>query len=247
MRYLVFSDIHSNLEAFQTLLQETSQENIDVYLFLGDLVGYGASPNEVISLFHSIKGKKIYIRGNHDKVIAGIESPHHFNPVAAASAKWSSLVLDKKYREFLYNLHEGPKNVDEEICICHGAPFDEDSYLFSIYEASKAFAFMDRPICFFGHTHYPSIFILHKNKKFSCIPLEKDVVLNLNKDERYMINPGSIGQPRDRNPNPSYIIYETETKKMYFKRFSYNINKAQSRIIEENLPEMLARRLSLGI
>lgn len=245
MKYLIFSDIHSNLEAFEKLLSTRKATEVDKYLFLGDLVGYGANPNETIELFKSVN-KLHYIRGNHDKVIADLESSSLFNPVAAFSAEWSKIQISETNQEFLKNIKRGPEIVDHFITICHGSTFDEDYYVFSMFEAVESFKFMETQVGFFGHTHFPIIYLL-RNDKIDIVPLSKNTKIKLDPNTRYLINPGSIGQPRDKDPDPSFVIFDSTRKEVHFQRFSYNIKKTQRKIREVGLPEILASRLESGI
>lgn len=245
MRYLVFSDIHSNLEAFEGLLKCDPVKKADKYLFLGDLVGYGANPNKTIDFFKELSS--IYsIRGNHDKVIANLESSSLFNPVAAFSAEWSKLQISEANQVFLKQIKKGPEVVDHFITICHGSTFDEDYYVFSMFEAVESFKFMETSIGFFGHTHFPVIYLL-RNEKIDIVPLTQETKIKLDPNTRYLVNPGSIGQPRDKNPNPSFIIFDSDRKELFFKRFTYNIKETQRKIREAGLPEILASRLESGI
>lgn len=245
MRYLIFSDIHSNLEAFEKLLTLKKVQEADKFLFLGDLVGYGADPNLTIQFYKELKD--VYsIRGNHDKVISELESSSLFNPVAAFSAEWSKLQIGKENLEILLDLKKGPKVIDHFITICHGSTFDEDYYVFSMFEAVESFRFMQTSIGFFGHTHFPIIYLL-RNEKIDVVPLNKNTKIKLDPNTRYLINPGSIGQPRDKDPNPSFIIFDSTKREIQFIRYSYNVKKAQKKIREAGLPEILASRLESGI
>ncbi len=245
MRYLIFSDIHSNLEALEKLLSLKITESIDKFLFLGDLVGYGADPNDTISLFRSMKNT-FSIRGNHDKVISNLESSSLFNPVAAFSAEWSKVKLSENNREFLKNLKKGPVVIDHFLTICHGSTFDEDYYVFSVFEAVESLKFMKTSIGFFGHTHFPVIYF-QRNNKLNAIPLNSDKKIKLDPNTRYLINPGSIGQPRDKNPRSSFIVYDSDKREIIFSRFEYNIKKTQKKIRAAGLPELLASRLESGV
>lgn len=245
MKYLVFSDIHSNLEAFEALLSLNAFKEADKYLFLGDLVGYGANPNEIINRFKVIENTYC-IRGNHDKVIADLESSSLFNPVAAFSAEWSKIHIADENQVYLKQLKTGPEVVDHCITICHGSTFDEDYYVFSMFEAVESFKFMNTSIGFFGHTHFPVIYLL-RNEKIDIVPLMQETRIKLDPNTRYLINPGSIGQPRDKNPNPSFVIFDASRKELQFKRFAYNIKEAQRKIRNAGLPEILASRLEAGI
>ncbi len=245
MRYLIFSDIHSNLEAFEKLLSDKTISSVDKFLFLGDLVGYGADPNDTISIFKEMKNTHA-IRGNHDKVIANLESSSLFNPVAAFSAEWSKVKLTDENRKFLTNLQKGPVIIDRFLTICHGSTFDEDYYVFSVFEAVESMKFMKTSIGFFGHTHFPVIYF-QRNNKLNAIPLNSDTKIKLDPNTRYLINPGSIGQPRDKNPKSSFIIYDSDKREITFKRYEYNLKKTQKKIRAAGLPELLASRLESGV
>jgi len=245
MKYLVFSDIHSNLEAFQAMLALDVIQDADKILFLGDLVGYGASPNEVMDLFRSLP-ETHYVRGNHDKVIADLESSALFNPVAAFSAEWSKYQLSDANASFLKEMPQGPLIIDRCITICHGSLFDEDFYLFSNFEAAESFKFMETSLGFFGHTHFPIVYLL-RNDRIDTVPLAHSMKIRLDENTRYMINPGSVGQPRDRNPDPSFMILDTNRQELLFFRFTYPVVQAQKKILDAKLPEMLATRLQAGV
>jgi len=212
MKYLIFSDIHSNLEAFQKLLSINKNKNIDKYIFLGDLVGYGPNPDEITNLYRELDNTHS-IRGNHDKVIADLESSSLFNPVAAFSAEWSKTQISEDNFKYIKELSKGPEIIDHFITICHGSTFDEDYYVFSMFDALESFKFMETS----------------------------------DSNTRYLINPGSIGQPRDKNPNSSYILFDSRKKEINFVRFSYNVKKTQKKIQDAGLPETLATRLESGI
>lgn len=246
MRYLVFSDVHSNLEALKAMLDFVKNKRLDKFLFLGDIVGYGANPNEVIEEIRKIPSISL-IRGNHDKAVVGLANLDYFNPVAAVAVLWTSRNLKPENLQFLRNLNQGPLRINEEITICHGAPWDEDYYMFNKFDALEAFSLFETKICFFGHTHFPAIHILENGDVKTLYPSKFSFRLKIEDDFRYLINPGSIGQPRDGNPHSSFIIYDSKKKIITIHRIPYDISKAQSKIIEAGLPHMLANRLSSGI
>ena len=152
MRYLVISDIHANLEAFDTVMAEAKSIGYEKVLLLGDLVGYGADPNAICERVRDLKADAL-IRGNHDKVGSGVESPEGFNAVARNAIRWTYETLNKENREWLAALPAGPLIVDDMIEICHGTPFDEDAYVFDDLDALRAMHAARRPLCLFGHTH----------------------------------------------------------------------------------------------
>ncbi|MEW6456431.1 MAG: metallophosphoesterase family protein [Acidobacteriota bacterium] len=246
MKYLVFSDIHGNLEALVSFLKFIKKKRIDSFLFLGDLVGYGANPNEVIESLKKFSSITM-IRGNHDKVSCELNDIESFNPIAAEAIKWTKAHLSLENISYLKRLRKGPLEVDEEIYICHGSPSNEDYYVFDDYEAREAFSVFNSKICFLGHTHFPVIFKKKDNLIETHYILENHKIIKLNRNSRYLINPGSIGQPRDRNPKLSFIIFDTLKWEVTFFRLDYDIQTAQKKIIENNLPPILARRLEYGI
>ncbi len=246
MRYLIFADIHGNLEAFLAVLKFVQKKKIDHYIFLGDLVGYGASPNEIIQKVQSLKPLSL-IRGNHDKAVCGLDSIETFNPIAASAIYWTKEKLLKKSAGFLCRLKMGPQIIQEKMTICHGAPFDEDYYVFGEFDAAEAFDHFQTPLCFFGHTHFPFVYT-EKDGVIEGTFIEGDAnEIRLEKDVRYLVNPGSVGQPRDRNPQAACLIYDSESRLLKFQRLEYNIEVAQRKILSERLPPALAERLTLGI
>jgi predicted phosphodiesterase len=246
MRYLIFSDIHGNLEAFDVLLRFAAKKKIDHYVCLGDLVGYGASPNEIIHKVRKLKPFSI-IRGNHDKAVSGQDSIETFNPIAAAAIRWTQSVVTKSNAEFLHKLHRGPLAVDGLFTICHGAPFDEDYYVFGEFDADEAFDYLPTPLGFFGHTHFPFVYNRRGEDVAGAYMDGNGREIKLEKGVSYLINPGSIGQPRDRNPQAAFAIYDSERQTVKFHRLAYDIAAAQKKIHKAELPPALAERLAVGI
>jgi len=246
VRYFIFTDIHGNLEALHAVLKFIQKKRVDHYILLGDLVGYGASPNEVIQKVVALKPISI-IRGNHDKAACGLDSVQNFNPIAAAAIHWTRKTVTKKNMDFLERLVKGPGIIGDHITVCHGAPFDEDYYIFGEFDADEAFGFFQTPVCFFGHTHFPYIYS-KVEQSIEGIFVEDNVFeFKLEKDLRYLINPGSVGQPRDRNARAACAIYDSDTRIIKFYRVEYDIEAAQKKILKEGLPIGLAERLAMGI
>ena len=246
MRYLIFTDIHGNLESFLALLKFIQRKKIDYYIFLGDLVGYGASPNEIIQKIQTMKPISL-IRGNHDKAVCGLDSIDTFNPIAASAIYWTKQNLKKKNMDYLSRLNKGPTIIHDNITLCHGAPFDEDYYIFGEFDAAEAFKYIRTPLCFFGHTHFPYVYTEKDSFVEGTFLMGNSNEVKLEKGMRYLINPGSVGQPRDRNPRASCAIYDSDVRRIKFFRLDYDIEEAQKKIREEDLPLALAERLSLGI
>jgi diadenosine tetraphosphatase ApaH/serine/threonine PP2A family protein phosphatase len=246
MRYLVISDIHANLEAYETVMVEARSIGFDKVLLLGDLVGYGADPNAICDRVRDLKPEAL-IRGNHDKVGSGVESPEGFNAVARNAIRWTYDNLNKENRDWLAALPAGPMIVDEMIEICHGTPFDEDAYVFDDLDALRAMHAARRPLCLFGHTHVQVGHSLSRDQ-FGLATSEeaRPLTIKLEEANRYLVNPGSVGQPRDGDPRAGFGIADTTAREMTIYRVEYPIAKAQARILEEGLPDVLAQRLALG-
>ena len=246
MRYLVLTDIHANLEALDACLVDARSRGYDKTLVLGDLVGYGADPNAVIERIRSLKPMAI-VRGNHDKVASGLEQAEGFNAVAKSAAKWTLDVLQPEYREWLAALPEGPIYIDELVEICHGSPFNEDAYIFDELDAVRALKTSSRPLCLFGHTHYPVTFELSADAFDTLVPTTASVAeLWLKEGAKYLVNPGSVGQPRDGDPRAAYAIVDTRRRCVELLRLTYPVEGAQDKVIRAGLPEVLAQRLAVG-
>jgi predicted phosphodiesterase len=246
MKYLIISDIHSNMEALSAVLGSVKRKKFDRVLVLGDLVGYGASPNQVVDTIRKLKSA-VVIRGNHDKVASGIESGENFNRAALQSAQWTRKKLTPENRSYLLHLPQGPAEVEEEMLVSHGTPLDEDAYLFSDYDAYEVFQIMEFRLCFFGHTHLPVIYAVSNQRLFTFRPSGDKVKVELIGGFKYLINPGSVGQPRDKNPLASYAIYDSDSRALTFRRVPYSIPRTQEKILKAGLPSSLANRLSLGV
>ncbi len=245
MRYLVLSDLHANFEALNTVL-ESAAGNYDRILCLGDLVGYGADPNAVTDWVRA--NTAVVVRGNHDRACAGLEDLAWFNPVARIAAEWTHHQLTPGNREYIAALPKGPISV-ENFQVMHGAPLDEDEYMVQAADAGQAFPYLETSLGFFGHTHLQGGFEWTRSH-IRVIPRpgpgETEFVLELDPDCAYLINPGSVGQPRDADPRAAYVLYDPEDKYIVYRRTPYDISAAQEKIHNAELPGVLAERLSLG-
>jgi diadenosine tetraphosphatase ApaH/serine/threonine PP2A family protein phosphatase len=254
MRLLLFSDIHANLEAMEACLAVAPAH--DVLVNLGDVVGYNASPNEVCERVRAMGGT--IVRGNHDRACSGLIDLSEFNVVAAMSARWTQTALTEEHLDWLRALPQGPLRLAEVTGVefVHGSARDEDEY---VLNPSTAAANLRMPghsdKIFFGHTHLQGGFDLEDGRvrNFAPVfPTGEDVVeytMPLLSGERYLINPGSIGQPRDGDWRAAFALYERDGDApgaVTFYRVPYDVNETQRRIISANLPDRLATRLKVG-
>jgi diadenosine tetraphosphatase ApaH/serine/threonine PP2A family protein phosphatase len=246
MRYLVLTDIHANLEALEACLKDAGARGFDSTLVLGDLVGYGADPNAVVARVQGLKPTAV-IRGNHDKVACGVDQAEGFNVVAKSAAIWTLTTLTPENREWLAALPQGPLIVDELIEICHGSPVDEDAYIVDELDALRALRASARPLCLFGHTHYPVVFELSTSPLGGeTLSSSTDAEFVIEPRSKYLLNPGSVGQPRDSDPRAAYAIVDTSARHVEMVRLAYPVEEAQAKVIQAGLPEVLAHRLALG-
>jgi predicted phosphodiesterase len=246
-RYLVLSDIHSNLEALEAVLAVSDRQKCDRVVVLGDLVGYGADPNAVVQRIRDLKPVAV-VRGNHDKVAVGLDTADDFNPMARAAAVWTQAALQQDTREFLRALPAGPQLVGDELEICHGSPMDEDLYVVADADALRSIDVMRRPLCMFGHTHVAMCARLDAKRRLD-IETPKghpEFDTELAPSARYLINPGSVGQPRDGDSRAAYAIADLDKRLVTLYRVAYPIETAQRKILDAGLPPMLAYRLGMG-
>jgi diadenosine tetraphosphatase ApaH/serine/threonine PP2A family protein phosphatase len=244
MRYLVLSDIHANLEALQAVLADATP--VDRTLVLGDVIGYGADPNAVVELLRALSDVT-FIRGNHDKVGTGLESASGFNHLARQAIQWTAATLTDDNRAWVTALERGPIEIDALVEICHGSPFDEDVYVFDDLDVRHAFTAMTRRVCLFGHTHVPAAFTM-TGKAVDAVgpPRGARYELDLLPETRYLVNCGSVGQPRDADPRAAYGVVDTDTPSVAVVRVEYDVAVAQAKILAAGLPDVLAHRLAIG-
>jgi predicted phosphodiesterase len=246
VRYLVLTDIHANLEALDACVEHARERGFDQTLVLGDLVGYGADPNAVVERVRALAPVAV-VRGNHDKVACGMEQADGFNFVARSAAQWTFDVLSPDNRAWLAALPAGPIEVDRLVEICHGSPFDEDAYIFDELDAVRALKVSTRPLCLFGHTHYPVTFQLTAEEFDAAGPASTaESQLRLQPGAKYLINPGSVGQPRDGDPRAACAIVDVDAASVDLFRVEYAIEEAQAKVIRAGLPDVLAQRLAVG-
>jgi predicted phosphodiesterase len=245
MRYLILSDIHANHEALRAVLAHVKRKRWDKAIVLGDVVGYGANPNQAVDLVRGLK-PLVAIRGNHDKVCSGIEDGEMFNRVALQAAIWTRQKLTPSNLRWLQSLPEGPVVVDGAFAVAHGTPIDEDAYIFGEIEALNVFRQTAFPLCFFGHSHFPVVFGLSPDAIQTVLTTPRAFRFRLQPGVRYLVNPGSIGQPRDGIPLASFAVFDSVTQSVSIYRLPYRIERAQQKILDAGLPRPLADRLALG-
>lgn len=245
MRHLILSDIHGNWDALSTVLDSVRDEPFDSVLVLGDLVGYGASPHRIIDRVRRFGPELTIVRGNHDKVVAGLEEGLGFNSVALASIRWTRSRLGKRRLAYLRDLQQGPAQV-EDFLLCHGSPADEDLYILNEESAMRAFADTEFSLAFFGHTHVPCV-IGERADGIEWQDLVPGVTLELPANKRYLVNVGSVGQPRDRDPRAAFVVYDSVKRLVEIRRVAYPVERAQRRIVRAGLPSLLADRLAIGM
>jgi diadenosine tetraphosphatase ApaH/serine/threonine PP2A family protein phosphatase len=254
MRALILSDIHGNLEALTAVLAAAGQW--DALWNLGDMVGYGASPNEVLQVVRPLA--TLTARGNHDRVCCGLASTRNFNPTARAAAKWTMEELSAENLEWLRGLPKGPlqpepRTPDEaRVTLAHGSPLNEDQYIQKMRDAWAPLRQMTTAITFVGHTHIQGGFAQRLHDWHELRPRyagrggSEMWTLAIAPGMRCLINPGAVGQPRDFDWRAAFAIYDSEANEVAFHRVPYDVARAQARIRRAKLPERLAARLREG-
>jgi predicted phosphodiesterase len=250
VRLLVLSDIHANLQAMEACL--AAAPPYDVVVNLGDIVGYGGSPNEVIERARALG--KFFVRGNHDKAAAGLMDLADFNPIAGLAALWTREKLSSENLEWLRSLPHGPIEIDDlpNVQFVHGSPADEDEYVVTLRDAIEPLLTTTAAVTFFGHTHLQGCFSSSNAISDFFRPLYNTVGQSersefpLKGGLRYLVNPGSVGQPRDGDWRAGFAVYDSDAGVVTFCRVPYNLKASQDKIIAANLPQRLATRLAAG-
>ncbi len=241
MKWAILSDVHGNQEALQAVIEDLRREGAERIAYLGDAVGYGANPNECLRLLRELA--ELMVAGNHDYGAVDLTDVSYFNSAAKAAVLWTGRQLSEESRDFLCRLHLFHQV--ENITFVHATPHEPDrwNYIFTVPEAEEGFRAMDGELAFIGHSHSPLILAQKEGKRI--IATERYEVI-LQGGVRYIINVGSVGQPRDGNPQSAYGLYDEHSRKYTLRRVSYDIETAQKKIIRAGLPPSLARRLSRG-
>ena len=240
------SDLHANWEATRAALAAASALGFDRAAVLGDLVGYGGSPEEVVREVREL-APEVVIRGNHDRVVAGIEDGEDFNFLAIQAALMNRRLLSEDSLRYLAGLPSGPLPLGDGCIVVHGSPRDEDEYVVDLPEAAEIFEEVDFTLCLFGHTHIPCAFRRTASGVSRIFPAADGTRIALRQGERLLLNPGSVGQPRDEDPRASFLLIDQQRKEAVFHRVVYPIQQAQLRILEAGIPPLLAQRLERGV
>jgi len=245
VRYLIISDLHSNWEALEAVLKD-AHGLYDEIICLGDLAGYGPDPNRVIEWVRN--NVTTVIRGNHDRASAGLDDLEWFNPIARAATVWTISQLTPENASYLASLPQGPV-IFKGFLLVHGSPLDEDEYLVSITDARNVFQYLETNVAFFGHTHLQGIFAW-VNGRYDVIrrpePFESNIHVTLDPDGAYLINPGSVGQPRDTDARAAYAIFDIGKRQVTLRRTPYDAETTRSKIEKAGLPDILGSRLMIG-
>jgi diadenosine tetraphosphatase ApaH/serine/threonine PP2A family protein phosphatase len=245
VRFLIISDTHANWKALEAVLENAAGQYEQI-VCCGDLVGYNPEPVRVLEWTRQYCAA--VVRGNHDKVVCGIESLEWFNEAAADAARWTTGQLAREQIEYLRGLPKGPQKL-EHFHIWHGSPRDEDQYVTSVQEASPAFENLELPLGFFGHTHLQGVFF-DKQRRYgskAAVPKrETEIFVELEPDVLYLVNPGSVGQPRDGDPRAAYALYDSDLRLVCLRRVPYDIVATAEEIRKAGLPDVLAQRLFYG-
>ncbi|MBU1062428.1 MAG: metallophosphatase family protein [Candidatus Omnitrophica bacterium] len=243
MRYGLFSDVHSNLESFQEVLACIDKEKPNQYVFLGDIVGYNANPNECIQLLKDLVERTgcTCIAGNHDYAVLDYTDTKNFNSYAKHAVEWTKRQLKSSDIQFLTQMKLTHRIGNFTIVHSTLVAPEAWGYVFDMNDAYPNFKILQDQICFIGHSHMPGFFSTGDK-----IGSSSEAKIIVQKDVKYIVNVGSVGQPRDGDPKASCAIYDTDTSTIKIKRVSYNIKKTQERIIQVGLPDILAERLGIG-
>lgn len=240
MQYAVLSDVHSNLDALKVVLEDVDQRKISDIVFIGDAVGYGPNPNECIELL--TERCKILLAGNHDWGVLGLTDITYFNEYARAAIEWTKSVLTERNRDVLKSFLITKAMKEEDIFLVHSTPKEPEEwhYLLTLWDAEINFYYFNNTFCFLGHSHQP--FIVERLPSGELITYKGTV--QIGRTKRYIINAGSVGQPRDGDPRACYAIIDDE--KIEIVKVPYDIESVQKKMGKESLPSLLIERLSYG-
>jgi len=239
----IISDIHGNLHALEAVLEQLEKEKVDMIVCCGDVVGYGARPNECVDTIRRLNIPTI--AGNHDHAALLLTDISNFNEIAKAAVLWTKRVLTEENMEFLRQLPLSLKDTANNVFYVHASPKEpgEWNYILTMGEARTNFNYFTEQICFIGHSHQP--FIIENDEGNLACPTRPEI--ELREGRRYLINVGSVGQPRDHNPRPCFVIVDFESRRLEIRRCDYDLAGSQQAIISAGLPRELAERLAHGM
>ena len=242
MKYIIFSDVHSNLEALNTFSEQIKNIEYDKLVCLGDIVGYCSDPNPVVDWIR--QNCDIILAGNHDYAAVGKTDTTYFNSYALESCEWTQKALTQGNKNYLSSLPN--EMVEDGIYWVHSSPYEPDKwhYVVSKGKAELHFANFQEPLCFLGHSHCPLVL---ENSPDGSIEIFFYTAIKIKPKYRYITNVGSLGQPRDGNNQPAFVVYDSEGDDIDFHRFDYDWPTTQKKIIQNGLPDYLAERLSHGV
>lgn len=245
MRIGIFSDVHANVEALSAVVEALKRERIDVHYCLGDVVGYGASPNECADIVRRVA--KVTILGNHDAAVAGRMDYSYYYEAARRALDLHAATLSAENMEWLRSLPYMHKIEGTQVHLCHGSPvrLEEFEYIFAPEQARECLPYYDElgHLTMIGHSHLCKVFELSPDE-VTELPARP---FTLRPDRKYIISVGSTGQPRDYDNRASYVVYDTETRTFEFKRVEYDIEAAAQKIFEAHLERNFAHRLFIGV
>jgi predicted phosphodiesterase len=241
MRIAFFSDVHSNLEALQAVWDDAREHKVEKFFFVGDAVGYGPDPNQCVKIVRDLC--QICLYGNHDYAALGLMDISYFNPYAAEAIHWTQRNLSAESKELFRDFKMTAKVYD--IFLVHGTPRNPEAwdYLLDLADAEYNFPAFEERVCLVGHSHVPAVF---KKRGEERALLSREVEVFLEDDWRYIINIGSVGQPRDRDPRASYLIYDQPENHLFLRRVEYDFTITQRKMAALGLPRYLYERLAVG-
>ena len=241
MRYAIFSDIHSNIEAFDAVLEDIKNTGVDKRLFLGDVVGYGPNPNECIERLLEVSD--ITLGGNHDWAVVGKTPDDYFNPFAKEAVEWTRSQLKDEHKEFL--LRTSASDIVDGFQVAHSSPYNPEEwrYILSYHDASENYDYMQSNLCFIGHSHQPVVieFLGKEDVEASRVQFKE-----LDKEKKCIVNTGSVGQPRDANVKSCWVLYDSENHSVEYRRVTYDVAAVQAKMEKIGLPRYLIDRLGIG-
>ncbi|MBI5814332.1 MAG: metallophosphoesterase family protein [Nitrospinae bacterium] len=241
MRYALISDIHSNIEAFDAVLRDIDSTGADRLLFLGDIIGYGPNPNECLDRLLQVAD--LSLGGNHDWAVVGKTPDDYFNPFAKQAVDWTAATLRDDHKDFLKRTRAA--DTFDGFQVAHSTPLypEEWRYIMSQKEALENYGSLTSQVCFIGHSHQPLVI---EYDGPASIKVSKETGYTLDPAKKYIINIGSVGQPRDSNINSCWALYDSEEGTVTFRRVPYDIEAVQRKMAEANLPRYLIDRLAVG-